>query len=63
MDLEFTPGEEAFRTEVREFYATALPARFVENIRLGQHLERHEQEEWHAILARRGWLAPHWPVE
>ena len=63
IDLEFTPAEAAFRTEVREFYATALPARFAENIRLGQHLEKHEQEEWHAILVRRGWLVPHWPVE
>ena len=63
MDLKFTPTEEAFRTEVREFYATRLPARFAQKIRLGQHLEKHEQEEWHAILNQRGWLVPHWPVE
>ena len=63
MDLEFTPAEEAFRGEVREFYATALPARFAEKIRLGQHLTKLEQEEWHDILNRKGWLVPHWPVE
>ena len=63
MDLEFTPAEEAFRSEVREFYATELPARFAEKIRLGQHLSKPEQEEWHAILNRKGWLVPHWPVE
>ena len=63
MDLEFTPAEEAFRSEVREFYATALPARFAEKIRLGQHLTKPEQEEWHQILNRNGWLVPHWPTE
>ena len=62
MDLEFTPAEEAFRAEVREFYTSQLPARLAEKIRLGQHLEKREQEEWHAILNRRGWLVPHWPV-
>ena len=30
MDLEFTPAEEAFRAEVREFYATQVPSRFSE---------------------------------
>ena len=63
MDLEFTPAEEAFRNEVRDFYATRLPARFAEKIRLGQHLTKAEQEEWHTILNARGWLVPHWPVE
>ena len=63
MDLEFTPAEEAFREEVRAFYATQLPARLAEKIRLGRHLDKHEQEEWHAILNRRGWLVPHWPTE
>ena len=63
MDLEFTPAEETFRGEVRDFYAAELPARFAEKIRLGQHLTKPEQEEWHAILNRKGWLVPHWPSE
>lgn len=63
MDLEFTPAEETFRGEVRDFYATALPVRFAEKIRLGQHLTKTEQEEWHTILDRKGWLVPNWPVE
>ena len=63
MDLEFTPAEETFRSEVREFYATQVPARFSEKIRLGQHLTKPEQEEWHTILDRKGWLVPNWPGE
>jgi alkylation response protein AidB-like acyl-CoA dehydrogenase len=63
VDLTFTPQEEAFRSDVREFYETCLPKRFAERIRLGQQLSKTEQEEWHAILAKRGWLVPHWPAE
>ena len=63
MDLEFTPAEEAFRSEVREFYASRIPERLSRKIRLGQHLSKTEQEEWHTILNRQGWLVPHWPVE
>ncbi len=63
MDLSFTPEEEAFRTEVRDFYAQSLPPRFAERTRLGQGLTKDEQEEFHAILAKRGWLVPHWPTQ
>ena len=63
MDLTFTPQDEAFRRDVREFYAESLPTRFAERVRFGQQLTKSEQEEWQAILARRGWLVPHWPVE
>ena len=63
MDLEFTPAEEAFRNDVREFFSAQVPARFSEKIRLGQHLSKAEQEEWHAILDRKGWLVPNWPAE
>ena len=63
MDLGFTPDEEAFRSEVRAFYAESLPASLACRIRLGQGLTKDEQERWQATLARRGWLVPHWPVE
>ena len=63
MDLSFTPEEESFRDEVRAFYADSLPAAFADRIRLGQPLGKVQQEEWQAILAKRGWLVPHWPVE
>ncbi|HEX8414151.1 MAG TPA: acyl-CoA dehydrogenase family protein [Sphingomicrobium sp.] len=63
MDLGFTPDEEAFRREVRAFYAESLPAAVANRVRLGQTLTKEEQEAWQATLARRGWLVPHWPVE
>ncbi|MDP9162928.1 MAG: acyl-CoA dehydrogenase family protein [Pseudomonadota bacterium] len=63
MDLTFTPAEEAFRAEVRQFFADKLPRRFAERERLGLPMTKTEQEEWQAILNAQGWLAPHWPVE
>ena len=63
MDLGFTSEEEAFRDEVRAFYAESLPAALADRIRLGHGLSKDEQEAWQATLARRGWLVPHWPVE
>ncbi|RST31125.1 pimeloyl-CoA dehydrogenase large subunit [Sphingomonas ginkgonis] len=63
MDLSFTPEEEAFREEVRQFLRDQLPARLSDKVRKGQHLTKSDMEEWHAILNARGWLANHWPVE
>jgi hypothetical protein len=63
VDLSFTPDEEAFRDEVRGFYAESLPANLADRVRLGHSLTKDEQEAWQAVLAQRGWLVPHWPVE
>src|SRR5689334_6577269 len=61
MDLNFTSEEEAFRDEVLAFLADQLPARLADKVRTGLHLTKSDQEEWHAILNARGWLANHWP--
>ena len=63
MDLNFTPEDEAFRQEVKDFLRDELTARLSDKVRTGQHLAKADMEEWHAILNRRGWLANHWPVE
>src|SRR5580698_6543256 len=61
MDVTFTPEEEKFRGDVREFIAESLP-------KLGKTSRREfETKEdflgWHRMLAKKGWAAPHWPVE
>lgn len=63
MDLQFTPEEQAFRTEVQEFLKTHLPPALAAKIRAGQRLTRADQEDWHATLNKQGWLAYHWPKE
>jgi len=61
MDLTFSPQEEAFRAEVRGFIEENLP-------KLGKTTRREfdSREDylaWHKILYKRGWVAPHWPVQ
>ena len=63
MDLNFTPEEEAFRAEVQAFLKDKLPARIATKVKAGQRLTKADQDEWHAILNERGWLANHWPQE
>ena len=63
MDLTFTPEEQAFRAEVQAFLGAALPRRLSAMVKAGQRLRKADQEEWHAILNARGWLASHWPEQ
>ncbi|MFN9474270.1 acyl-CoA dehydrogenase family protein [Acidovorax sp.] len=63
MDLQFTPEEQAFREEVQAFLKDKLPAALAHKVKAGQRLTKADQEEWHAILNARGWLANHWPEQ
>ncbi|MBP0482128.1 acyl-CoA dehydrogenase family protein [Sagittula salina] len=63
MDLSFTPEQEAFRAEVREFLNDKLPKRLSGKVRQGKRLTKQDYEEWHAILNDRGWLGVTWPTE
>ena len=63
MQLEFSPAEIAFQKEVRTFIAENYP----ENLRSvqdeGHELSKEDFLSWHRILAKKGWIAPAWPVE
>lgn len=63
MDLSFTAEELAFQAAVREFLETSLPAHISKAVRSGIELPRSVYQEWHEILARRGWLCTTWPRE
>jgi pimeloyl-CoA dehydrogenase large subunit len=63
MDLRFTPEENAFREEVREFFRAALPERIRDKLVMGHHASKDELVEWTRILNAKGWAVPHWPVE
>ncbi|MFC4931287.1 acyl-CoA dehydrogenase family protein [Massilia sp. GCM10023247] len=63
MDLNYSAGDEAFRTEVRAFLATSLPADLQHKVRQHLRLSKDDFVRWHKILAAKGWVAPGWPVE
>ena len=63
MDLTFTPEEEAFRQEVRDFFKENLPEDISDAVRNGGELTKEMMERYHAVLNKKGWLATTWPVE
>ncbi|MGI6245890.1 MAG: acyl-CoA dehydrogenase family protein [Pseudochelatococcus sp.] len=63
MDLSFTEEELAFRSEVRDFLETQLPAHIRAAVRAGGELPRAIHQEWHEILGRKGWHGTTWPKE
>jgi len=63
MDMDFSPEDLAFREEVRAFLAESLPEHLKVGARRtpGVFVEPDIGLEWHKILYRKGWVAPHWP--
>ncbi len=65
MKLAFTPGEEAFRKEVRDFLDRNLSADLLAYARsmTSVYSTKPVAMEWQRILVKQGWAAPSWPVE
>ncbi|MDA9481475.1 acyl-CoA dehydrogenase [Bradyrhizobium sp. CCBAU 11445] len=63
MDLCLTKDELSFRDEVRAFFRVAVPADLREKLIAGVHPSKKDMVSWSRILAKKGWGAPHWPVE
>lgn len=77
MDWNDTPEQAAFRNEVRALIEDRLPARYKHMAATGGYGERQWEFDrkssdpearqaaidWHAALAERDWVAPHWPKE
>ncbi len=63
MDLSFTPDQLQFREEVRAFIRDALPEQLAKKSAVDAYMSPVETLEWHKILYKKGWAAPHWPKE
>jgi len=61
MDLVFTPEEQAFRQEVREWVEANLPTDISSKVHQGLRLTRDDMQTWAKILGRKGWLGYGWP--
>ncbi|MDX2234260.1 MAG: acyl-CoA dehydrogenase family protein [Hyphomonadaceae bacterium] len=62
MNLEFSAEELAFRDEVRAFIKDNYPAH-LRDIESRDQMRKEDFLTWHRILAKKGWVAPAWPVE
>jgi alkylation response protein AidB-like acyl-CoA dehydrogenase len=65
MNLSFSEQDRAFRDEVRQF----IEANYDEDLRARNaqskngYLDKDSMLKWQRALYRKGWAAPHWPVE
>jgi pimeloyl-CoA dehydrogenase large subunit len=63
MDLRFTPEDDRFRAQVREFIRASLPPETRRKVAAGRSLAKDELVAWQRILNQRGWATPGWPKE
>jgi len=63
VDLNYSAEERAFRDEVRAWLQANLPRDLKEKVERFAELSKEDVRRWHAILAKQGWIAPHWPQE
>ncbi|MET3137181.1 alkylation response protein AidB-like acyl-CoA dehydrogenase [Undibacterium sp. GrIS 1.2] len=63
MNLHFTPEEQAFRHEVKQFIAASLPADIQHKVNNGLILERDDYVRWQQALHAHGWGGSSWAKE
>tara|TARA_B100000686_G_scaffold280570_1_gene301782 strand:+ start:170 stop:1351 length:1182 start_codon:yes stop_codon:yes gene_type:complete len=63
MQITYTPEEEAFRQEVRDFIKAECDPAAMDRMQKGLGLRKEDYVNWHKKLATKGWSCPHWPVE
>jgi alkylation response protein AidB-like acyl-CoA dehydrogenase len=63
VNLTFTPAEEAFRLQVRDFFENQYPPDLLAKLHSGEILDRADHIRSQQALQSRGWLAIGWPQE
>ena len=61
MDLQFTPEEQAFRQEIRQWVAANLPDDISRKVHAALRLGRDDMQRWARILGAKAWLGYGWP--
>ena len=63
MDFRFSPQEETFRQEIRDWLKDNLPEDWTGDRFTRSDENRNVYAEFAKRLATKKWVAPHWPVE
>jgi alkylation response protein AidB-like acyl-CoA dehydrogenase len=63
MDLNYSTEELGFRDEVRAWLAENLRDDLRSKVVNYEELSKDDLLSWHRTLAKKGWVAPDWPVE
>lgn len=63
MDFNYTPDEIAFRNEVRSWLKENIPEDLHRKVVNYGEFSKEDYLRWHRIMAKKGWVAPAWPVE
>ena len=63
MDLNYSPEEQAFRAEVRDFVTGHLPADIGAKVKSGKRLAKDDFVRWQKVLHAKGWGATMWPAK
>ncbi len=63
MEFRFTPQEEAFRQEIRDWLKTNLPDNMPSDRLSRESTDMNVYREFAQRLATKSWVAPHWPKE
>ena len=63
MDLNFTPDELAFRTQIRAWVAENLPKEISHKVHNALRLSKADLQNWARILGKQGWHGWAWPKQ
>ncbi|WP_250513409.1 acyl-CoA dehydrogenase family protein [Caballeronia sp. INDeC2] len=63
MNLSYSPADDAFRADVRDWLEASLPRALRDKVLDHKRLSRDDYTSWHKLLAARGWSAVAWPKE
>ncbi|MFX1681309.1 acyl-CoA dehydrogenase family protein [Mitsuaria sp. CC2] len=63
MDLNFTPEEQAFRADIRQWVAGHLPKDISHKVHNALRLNKDDLQRWARILGKQGWHGWAWPKQ
>ena len=63
MNLNYSDADDAFRGEVRNWLEENLPRDIQVKVLNHRRMQKDDFVRWHKTLAKKGWVAPAWPVE